>query len=245
MPLVAQIGPRWATAIRTVGTVVVAAQLFQAAPSLAGSFHVDPVNLTLAPDKATTSLTIGNNAGEPVGIRVTALRWTQVDGKDVYTPTDDVIASPPIFTLDARGQQLVRLGLRRRTPGAAYRVIVEEIPGERRAGTGIKVALRLNLPLYVPAQGKGEPQLRWSAWRDETGATVLQATNEGTRHSQILSIAALDADGRQVAATKDMGVVLPGSARRWTLRDPSGVPAELVVNSSRGEVRSKVVVEQH
>src|SRR3546814_16337941 len=54
----------------------------------------------------------------------------------------------------------------------------------------------------------------------------------------------MGSDGRQIAATKDMGVVLPGSARRWTLKTPTDIPAELVVTSSRGKVRSKVVVEQ-
>lgn len=244
MPFGAKAGRRWAAAIRTVGTVVATAQLFQAAPSIAGSFHVDPVSLSLPVDKATTSLSIGNNASAPVGIRVSALRWTQVDGKDVYTPTSDVIASPPIFTLDPGGKQLVRLGLRRREQGAAYRVIVEEIPSEASKGTGIRVALRLNLPLYVKAGDKAAPNLRWSAWRNAAGATVLEASNEGAAHRQILSIAALGPDGQELASTRDMGVVLPGSARRWTLDGSAQLPAELVVAGPGGETRSKVLVEQ-
>ena len=223
--------------------VVATAQLFPAAPSIASSFKVDPISLSLSSDQATTSLSIQNNDGDQVGIRVSALRWTQVDGKDVYVPSDDVIASPPIFLLDAHGSQLVRLGLRRRTPGAAYRIIVEEIPGEKVSGTGIRVALRLNLPLYVQ-KPDGTPSLRWSEWRDTTGAMVLQARNDGTAQSQVLSIVANGSDGKLIAAVRDMGVVLPGSVRRWTLTKPSQIPAELVVTTSRGVERSEVVVEQ-
>src|SRR3546814_833989 len=202
MPLSARTGRRWRASIRAAGMAVVAAQLFQAAPSFASSFQVNPVNLRPPPDKATTSLSIGHDTGDEVGIRVSALRWTQVAVNDVYAPSDDLIASPPSFMLEPHGKQLIRLGLRRRTPGAAYRVIVEEIPNEKASGTGIKVALRLNLPLYIEAETEGAPELRWSAWQDATGATVLQARNDGTAHSQILSITAMGSDGRQIAATK-------------------------------------------
>lgn len=242
--IIRQTGRRWATAIRTFGAAVVAAQLFQAAPSIAGSFRVDPVNVFLPVDKATTSLSVGNNADQPVAIRVSALRWTQLDGEDVYAPTSDVIASPPIFTLEPGGKQLIRLGLRQRQPGAAYRIMVEEIPSGESAGTGIKVALRLNLPLYVLAGEQAVSNIRWSAWRDAAGATVLEGRNEGAAHKQILSIAALDPAGRQIASTREMGVVLPGGARRWTLAQSAQLPAEVMVADPSGETRSKVRVEQ-
>src|SRR3546814_4907898 len=105
MPLSARTGRRWRASIRAAGMAFVAAQLFQAAPSFASSFQVNPVKLSLSPDKATTSLSIGNDTGDEVGIRVSALRWTQVAGKDVYAPADDLIASPPIFMLEPHGKQ--------------------------------------------------------------------------------------------------------------------------------------------
>src|SRR3546814_7495729 len=110
---------------------------------------------------------MGNDTGDEVGILVSALRWTQVAGKDVYAPADDLIASPPIFMLEPHGKQLIRLGLRRRTPGAAYRVIVEEIPNEKASGTGIKVALRLNLPLYIERSEEHTSELQ----------TLMSSTN--------------------------------------------------------------------
>src|SRR3546814_6409968 len=81
MPLSARTGRRWRASIRAAGMAVVAAQLFQAAPSFASSFQVNPVKLSLSPDKATTSLSIGNDTGDEVGIRVSALRWTQEIGR--------------------------------------------------------------------------------------------------------------------------------------------------------------------
>ncbi|MEI9849787.1 MAG: hypothetical protein WDN24_01735 [Sphingomonas sp.] len=61
--------------------------------AVAGSFQVNPVQLVLQPNKTMSSLTIRNVEQQPVSVRVLTYRWTQVSGDDVYTPTDDLIAS--------------------------------------------------------------------------------------------------------------------------------------------------------
>src|SRR3546814_11512068 len=99
--------------------------------------------------------------------------------------------------LEPHGKQLIRLGLRRRTPGPAYRVLVEEIPNEKASGTGIKVALRLNLPLYIEAETDAAPELRWSYWQAPTGAPVVQARNDGTATDQIMPITIRRPAGRE------------------------------------------------
>lgn len=216
------------------------------APARAGSFEVSPVNVALAADAAATSLTLRNSDREPVSVRVLAYKWTQVDGRDVYFETRDVIASPPIFTVAAGARQLVRIGLRTRTPGAAYRVILEEIPREKPAGTGIQVALRLNLPLYVLNKA-GRADVKWATWRGGAGEVVVEARNLGTLHSQVLEIGSIDAGGKKTILSKEMGVVLPGGARRWKIAGRPefaiGAPLLLAVRGPGGEVRSKVLVE--
>lgn len=219
------------------------ALLASAGPVSAGSFQVNPVTIRLAPDKATGEIMIGNVAAEPVAVRVTALRWTQVNGRDVYAATADVIASPPIFTIAPGAKQLVRIGLRRRLPGAAYRVIVQEIPGPTDGKPGIKVALRLNLPLYILIRN-AVPSVSWSAGRDAAGELFAEAKNEGGAHSQILGIEALDQSGKAIGSTTAMGVVLPNSARRWALGKGAGTAIDLVVRGPRGTVRSKLSVER-
>ncbi|UZK69057.1 fimbria/pilus periplasmic chaperone [Sphingomonas sp. S1-29] len=209
-------------------------------PAVAGSFQVNPVQIVLQPGKTITSVTIRNSEREKVAVQVLTYRWTQVGGDDVYTPTEDLIVSPPIFAIPASGKQLVRVGLRRRMPGAAYRVIFEEIPRPAKENV-IQVALRLNLPLYVLAAREGVPILRWSATRDAAGDLILEARNDGTRHAQITAIALVDPAGRKTMLTTAMGVVLPASMRRWKIgRHPelaAGADLQLSVRSSSGEDR--------
>lgn len=212
-------------------------------PALAGSFQVNPVQIVLQPNKSISSLTIRNVDGQPVSVRVLTYRWTQVNGDDVYTPTDDLIASPPIFTIPANARQLVRVGLRRRTPGAAYRVILEEIPRPSKENV-IQVALRLNLPMYVLTAAGAKPAVRWSGSRDAAGEIILEGRNDGAAHAQVTAIDLVDAAGKRTPLTTSMGVVLPASMRRWNVgKHPQlrgGSDLQLSIRSSSGEDRIMV-----
>lgn len=213
------------------------------ATALAGAFQVNPIQIMIPATKATSSLTIRNVHGQPVAVRVLTYRWTQADGDDVYTLTEDLIASPPIFTIPANGRQVVRVGLRPRASGAAYRVILEEIPQSSKEN-GVQVALRLNLPMYAPIVADGTPEVRWIASRDVGGELVIEGRNDGTAHAQITAIMMLDAAGRSTSLMKNMGVILPASMRRWhvgmhpELRPGSEI--QLNIRSARGEERIMV-----
>ena len=231
---------------RLAATLIAALTAFGAvSPALAGSFQVNPVNIELPAGGSSTSLTIRNNDADPVSVRVIAMRWTQENGADVYAPTKDVIVSPPMFTIKGGATQLVRVGLRSRTPGAAYRVILEEIPVQKADSNGIQVALRLNLPLYV-LQDKGEAKVSWKAIRGDDGELVLEARNAGTRHAQFLEISTRDSAGNKISLSKQMGVVLPGGSRQWrTGRKHSAAMSSLPITlrTQGHEVSADAIVE--
>lgn len=227
---------------RAAAALFLAALMAGAAPAAAGAFRVNPVAVSVTPDKGAGELRLDNVDSKPVAVRVTALRWTQADGQDRTEATRDLVVSPPIFTVAPGAQQLIRVGFRHRTPGAAYRLIVEEIPGPRAPGTGISVALKLDLPLYVIARGGARPALSWTARRGADGALLVEGRNSGALQAQILAIEARDSAGLRVGRTEAMGVVLPSSSRIWTLRGGAGAPTELLVRTAAGETRVAVRV---
>lgn len=216
-----------------------------AVPAIAGSFQVNPVNIELPAGRSSTSVTLRNNSRDPVSIRVVAMKWTQENGADVYTPGKELIVSPPIFTIKGGATQLVRLGLRGENVGSAYRVIFEEIPSRKPEGSGIQVALRLNLPLYV-LEEKGEPRVSWKALRSADGELVLEARNDGTRHAQFVEISTVDARGNKVMLSRQMGVVLPGSSRQWKTGRKDIVLSStlpIIVRRPGSEIKTDAVVE--
>jgi fimbrial chaperone protein len=217
-----------------------------AAPAAAGSFQVNPVNLTLPADRQSTSLTIRNNDSAPVAVRVETFGWSQQEGRDVYSATTDVIVSPAIFTIAPGATQLIRVGLRARS-AKAYRVIFAEIP-RRQSTDSIQVALRLNLPLYLASAAGAKPALSWTLRRSPSGDMVVEGRNAGAVQAQVLGLEVEDGEGRRTILSQDMGVILPASTRDWkTGAHPelrTGSSLLLRVRNSVGVTQSKIVVEQ-
>lgn len=183
----------------------------------AGTLQVNPVLLEIDAGRRSATVTIRNEESAPITIRAHVLEWRQADGEEVYTETRAVIVSPPIFTIAPGATQLVRVGLR--SPSGtpqAYRLIVEEVPEASPAG-GIRVALRLNLPLYASVPVGDAGALRWSAARTPDGGWTIEATNPGSGYVRLGPALVETATGIRFTDTTAFGTVLPGATRRWTI----------------------------
>lgn len=201
---------------------LLAAALAAPAPAFAGSLQIDPIRLEINASRRTATLRVTNQEQAPVAIRAYALTWSQVDGEDRYEETSAVIVSPPIFTIPAGATQLIRVGLRNPSGEArAYRLMVEEVP-QASPGGGVQVALRLNLPLFVAMQAGTAADLGWSASRGADGRWTVEASNRGRNYVRVEPAAARAATGVEFGANVNLGVVLPGSRRRWVV---GGEPA--------------------
>lgn len=206
------------------------------APAEAGSFSVSPVIVSVEPGQRSTALSIRNAGSASTTVRVRLYRWTQTDGESQYTPTDELIASPPIFTLPVEGTQLLRVGPRSGALSGAYRIIIEELASPDTKTDGIATLLRLNVPLYA-YDSRGKADLRWTGWIDDAGHVSLEATNSGDYYDQIVEITRSETDGGE-SLTSRMGVVLPGGSRRWDLGELTditpGEPLQIAVRSNTG-----------
>jgi len=81
---------------------------------------------------------------------------------------------------------------------------------------GIRVALRLNLPLYAMIPAGQASAVRWSAWQ-EAGSWVVEAANSGPGYVRLSHDAAQDATGIRAGNDVNFGTLLPGATRRWGL----------------------------
>jgi fimbrial chaperone protein len=198
-------------------SAILAAVAAAPAPAVAGSLQVDPIRLEINSGRRTATLRVTNQEQTPVAIRAYALTWSQVDGEDRYVESSAVIVSPPIFTIPGGATQLIRVGLRNPSGEArAFRLMVEEVP-QASPGGGVQVALRLNLPLFVSIQPGTAQELGWSASRGADGLWTVEASNRGRNYVRVEPAAAKAATGIDFAGNVNLGVVLPGSRRRWVV----------------------------
>jgi fimbrial chaperone protein len=192
--------------------------------STAGSFEVNPIRVDLSPKARSSAITVKNTGAEPVVVQSSAVAWSQEDGKDAYTATNEILVTPPIATIPPGGEQIIRAGLRR-DPDArkelSYRLFLQEVPPPPKPGfQGLQVALRVGLPVFVqPRQGPATASLVWDVRLQSEDRIRVQLRNEGTGHIQISELGLFLPDREApVAEVSSLTYVLPGQSRVWELK---------------------------
>jgi fimbrial chaperone protein len=190
--------------------------------AFASSFSISPLRVDFSATTSTTALTVRNDDSVAVVIQAEGLAWSQASGQDALTPTPDLLVAPAVFTLAPGGSQLVRVALRRPVDPArelSYRLVLQEVPQTARPDfTGLQVALRLSVPVFVAPAVPAQPQVTWAATRDTDGQLAVTARNDGTAHARIHRFAVTQG-AAPVAEQPGLTYVLPGSSRRWTFDD--------------------------
>lgn len=229
-------------------------QLFWAVPALAialgahaGSFTANPVRLTLASGAMSTSLLLENKGDQPVLVQAELMAWSQQDGKDVLTPSQDLVVSPPIFKVAPGAAQTVRVGLLKPVASdreVTYRLFLQEVaqpqaPGEQ----GVSVTVRLGLPVFILPKNRVAPQLSWRA-KPERGDIRLSLTNSGNAHVQAVDCKIYRADGTLVAEQQLGAYVLAGQTRSWQIKPAQpwrGEKLKLTARTPGGDVTADII----
>lgn len=194
-------------------------------PAAASTFNISPIRAELAPAHRTEVLTLSNADDDAVVVQVRVVAWSQRNGEEQLDATRGLLVTPPVLQIPARGEQIVRIALRRETDPQqelTYRVIFEEVPQAAPADfTGLRVALRLSIPVFVsPAHGKATSQVTWDVHALADGELEVAATNHGSAHLQISGFDMQLPDRADVLHGTTSKYVLPGSRMSWKL--PAG-----------------------
>jgi fimbrial chaperone protein len=223
-----------------------------AGPAHASSLNVTPVRVTLDAQHRSVALTLENESDEAKVIQTELVRWTQQDGDNVYAPSHDLLINPPIFTLKPGKRQVIRIGLNRKTDvknELAYRLRLTEVPPPpKEEFTGLRIALRLDLPVYVQPRETQNNQLNWKASRNTNGEVLLTLSNMSNHHIQLKDIKLNEAAGGcQLVDWQPAGfVLLSGQSRQIRLKpdiDWNAKQLEFTAHINDGLVAAKVELE--
>lgn len=222
-----------------------------AASAHAGAIQVSPVRITLSAQAPTAVVQVANQGSESQVVQIAAMAWTQESGRDAYSPTREILATPPIFTIPAGGTQIVRVGLRRPPDPdreLAYRLYIEEVPSAGAPGRpgAVRVLLRIGVPVFVAPAAAGEVRLEWRIVAVSSTELRVEAANRGPVHVQVSGFA-LAAAGKPLAEHRGAVYVLPGQVRQWNVAvahaPVAGNSLKLVAHTDAGERSAELVVE--
>ncbi len=218
----------------------------------AGSFAISPVRSTLSLGHKIDSLTVTNQGAEATAIQLEVLAWSQDEaGKDVFTPTKDILATPPAFTLQPNAKQIIRLGLRRpllTNNEASYRLFVQEIPPAPKPNfMGLNMALRMSIPVFFNPAVPVAPVLNWQLRQSPTGSLILSANNSGNAHIQIANFTLAPADMAAFSAQQVASYLLPHQKREWVVSNKTlavGTKVHLTVQTDQDVMQADLIVEE-
>ena len=214
----------------TLKAAVLTAAFFMAGSlslAFAGTFQVTPVRVELSAQQATAALTVSNNGSEAVVVQLQTSAWAQENGNDQYSSTDDLIATPPIFTIQPGANQIVRVGMRRRPDAStelSYRLYLQEVhPAPAPGFRGLQMALRIGIPVFVQSTNKATPDLTWTIEKIARDRLKVVARNKGKAHLQVTDFnLTLPGQDHPLAAQQVSSYLLPMQERGWTLTiDPA------------------------
>ncbi|MCX7153296.1 MAG: fimbria/pilus periplasmic chaperone [Proteobacteria bacterium] len=190
----------------------------------AAEWNIDPVRVELSPEQQTAAIIVRNDSDQPSSMQIQAVVWSQVDGKDVYTPTRELLVSPPVVTIPPKSDQVIRVALRRHADAnreLTYRINLQELPVQPGPeSTSVNVALRIGLPVFVQSQkGEAKPKMAWTVSRMPDSTLKVGVQNQGNAHVQVSDFA-LYAVGSDQAITGEAGsrYVLAGQSQEWLLK---------------------------
>jgi fimbrial chaperone protein len=229
----------------------VATLMFACAASLnaaCGQFSVNPVRVELTPDNAIAVLNIVNQGKETLTLQTRTAAWDQNTGGDEFSPTREVLATPPLFSLAPGAEQVVRVGLRRPFEPQrelTYRLFFEEVlPPPSPDFRGVRMALNVSLPVFAGSLDTFKSQVGWRLENSPEGM-VLHAQNLGSTHLQARSLTLTPlVGGAPVFAQDGNFYVLPMKERTWPIKlAPSPGVYLLEAETDAGKLRLELVSE--
>lgn len=219
---------------------------------MAGEIQVSPVRIVLNDRQPTVAMTVRNTGDTPVLVQMEATRWRQEHGRDSYTDTTDLLVNPRIFVIPAQRAQTVRIGQAQphtASDALAYRIFIHEVPhlDEKTGEPGLKVLLKLGVPLFVSPAAPVRSKLEWKATRFGN-AYRISLVNKGNTHIQVSRLALFSSQDPPTALAdqKVFTYVLPGSGGEWLIDHVPRMDERtmmLAAETDHGPIRSTLVVE--
>jgi len=120
-------------------------------PANSATLRVAPVSLEVTNGAVASTVRIWNDDREPLHVQVRIFRSIERGGQTVLEPTQDVVASPPITSLQPGSENIIRVVRVSSQPlqgRETYRLIIDELPdpSAQKAGT-VSILVRHAIPV--------------------------------------------------------------------------------------------------
>jgi fimbrial chaperone protein len=145
--------------------------------------------------------------------------WTRHNCVDSLEPTDAIVVSPPIFTVEPNSKQIVRILLVSPDAGQqerTMRVVLTEIGTVKPDAGSVSTRLAISLPVFVLPAGPAAAKLEWAVAHESADVRVT-VRNAGNAHARLRALRLTAKDGTIIADETHTDYLLAGDSCNWSL----------------------------
>ena len=193
------------------------------------SIDVSPVRVDLSDSHKTDTVRISNLEDSAKSYQVEVVAWSQSEERrEIYSPTEELLAVPPLFTLQPGDEQVVRIGmLGDADPGVerSYRMFITELaPPQTEASedTGVKMRLQIGIPVFVAPKALPTASLDYVDAMQVEDQLFMQFRNNGNTHIKVSEIQYSTTPLEEPIRTAAVFYVLPGQTGFLPVELPEG-----------------------
>lgn len=98
--------------------------------SISHAMSISPILVDLSPQKKVVSVTLVNTSDKKLRYQVNSLSWSQVDGKNEYQETKDLLVVPAMVEIAPGASQIFRVTSRHPQANSiekSYRLVLENL----------------------------------------------------------------------------------------------------------------------
>ncbi len=164
---------------------------------------ITPTTVFLSPSSKVVTVSYANDTDQDINLQVQTLIWSQIEGKNTYKETNELIVSPAITKVLPGKIQNFRVTLRQTdiaTAEKSYRLIIEDITADLPNQKSGVITIRFNQDLaafYLPNKSKVKDLGKINLCKTtDPKFTCLRINNEGEKHVLLKNILYLNADNK-------------------------------------------------
>ena len=206
---------------------------------------ISPTVIDINSTQKIVTLTFVNDTGREINIQSSTLIWKQVNGKDTYSPSNDLIVVPAIVKIPGGKSQNFRVT--KRVLDAAdselsYRLYLEDITpafnDPNKADSGVFFKFNQNLPVYYyTGKASSKNSLKVSFCSADSKQTCVRIDNSENVRALLNNISFKSPDGKlldNVDANVN-GTILSNSWKEFRFNTPVNKSDTLIIKSSFGD----------
>ena len=193
------------------------------------SLNVSPVRVNLSDNHTKDVIQISNQEDSVKSYEVEVVAWSQTDERrEVYSPTEDILAVPPLFSLNPGEEQLIRVGMlidADANTERSYRMFITEIAPpepEKNESTGITMRLQIGIPVFVAPAAAATSSLEYIDYIQIEEQLFVQFRNSGNTHIKVTEVHYSAPGSADKVITPAVAYILAGQTGYLPVKLPGG-----------------------